>query len=515
MKKIFSFILVITLMLSNISVIFASNDGNMSNFKNLKLYTENQFNDVSNTDWFAENVKNAYELGLVNGTSESAFSPNENITIAETITLACRLNNIYNGNKYEFKASTPWYQTYIEYAFENQIITKGQFNNYDAEATRADFAAILEKALPDECLKEINTVDDNTIPDVKKTLENSGSIYKLYRAGILVGNDNEGTFAPETNIDRASVVTIVSRMAIPDIRASITLKKIPVEKITVKEKETLGVGASKELVATVYPENATETELEWNSSDTSIVSVSGNKITAISTGTATVTCKSDNGVKASCDIEVVPFVIEGNAVGVYVHGSYVSPEGTIRIPLGEETQLEAKVLPEKANANNDVTWTFTGSDKFLSLSADGKILGKTLHDDLRINAILPDGSKTVFQVKVQDFSWDNYSGTTIPTYTSVTGVEMESLDYQMNAMWYRYNYTSDNDVTKYHQALLNKGFTVCDYDYDDDDRKVTTYDTNSTDIYYRDNIRYTGKIICQVIVTPKRVTISHYINRYE
>lgn len=77
----------------------------------------------------------------------------------------------------------------------------------------------------------------------------------------------------------------------------------------------------------------------------------------------------------------------------------------------------------------------------------------------------------------------------------------------------RIKYTSDSDVAKYHQALLNKGFTV--YDYDDDDRKVTTYDTNTTDIYYRGNIRYTGKVICQVIVTPKKVTISHYINRYE
>lgn len=471
MKKLFSFILAITLMLSNISVIFASTNGDMSNFKNSKVYAENQFNDVSSTDWFSENVKKSYELGLVSGTSESTFSPNENITIAETITLACRLNNIYKGSQDEFESGTPWYKSYVDYAIKNQIITKNQFSSYDAEATRADFAAILEKALPDECLKKINTVDDNTIPDVKKALENSEAIYKLYRAGILVGNDNEGTFAPETNIDRASVATIVSRMAIPDIRASITLKKIPVEKITVKEKETLGVGASKELVATVYPENATEPELEWSSSDTSIASISGNEITAVSTGTATVTCKSDNGVKASCDIEVVPFVIEGNSVGVYVHGSYVSPGGTITIPLGEETQLEAKVLPEKANSNNDVTWSFTGLESYLSLSPDGKILGKTLKDELFINAYLPDGSRTRFTVKVQDFSWNNYSGTTIPTYTSVTGIELKKSDYLLNTMHYYYNYTSDNDVDKYHQALLNKGFTVCDYDYDDDDKK--------------------------------------------
>lgn len=520
MKKTFSFILAITLMLLNTSTIFASNDGAMSNFKISKIYTENQFSDVLSTDWFAENVKTAYELGLVSGTSETTFSPNANITIAETITLACRLNNIYKGNHYEFKSGTPWYESYVNYALEKQIITQYQFGScYDVEATRADFAAILEKALPDECLKIINQVDDNTIPDVKKDSRNSDAIYKLYRAGILVGNDNSGTFAPETNIDRASVATIISRMAIPDIRAAITLKKIPVEKITVKEKETLGVGASKELVATVYPENATEPEFEWSSSDTSIVSVSGNKITAISTGTATVTCKSDNGTKASCDIEVVPFIIEGSSVGVYVHGNYVFPGGTIYIPLGEETQLEAKVLPEKANANNDVTWTFTGSDKFLSLSADGKILGKTLHDYLRIYAILPDGLKTQFDVVVGDFSWNTYFDTKTPTYTSVTGVEVKNKffiggDFET----FNYEYTSDSDVSKYHRALLDKGFTVYDYeDSSDDERKFieTYYDTKSTVTrqcnYDFTVIKITYKIICVVRVTDNEVIITHIL----
>ena len=210
MKKTFSLLLSLILAVSSIQAVLADTNGSMSNFKETKTYIDGQFSDVSSNDWFAENVKKAYELGLVSGTSEITFSPKSDITIAETITLGSRLHSIYVADNYTFNSSTPWYQSYVDYAVENKIITKNQFNDYSSPAKRIDFAVILEKALPDSCLNEINTVDDNMIPDVKKTLKNYEAVYKLYRAGIVVGNDNIGTFAPETTIDRASVATIIS-----------------------------------------------------------------------------------------------------------------------------------------------------------------------------------------------------------------------------------------------------------------------------------------------------------------
>lgn len=224
MKKITSILLSLVLTFFSLQIVFA-NTNDMSNFKQIKTYSENQFTDVSSGDWFAENVKKAYELGLVSGTSETTFNPNADITIAETITLASRLYSTYVGDDHKFNSSNPWYQTYVDYALKNKLITKNQFNDYDLPARRIDFVVILEKALPDSCLNEINVVDDNMIPDVKKTLENSEAVYKLYRAGVIVGNDSIGTFAPETSIDRASVATIVSRMALPNMRSTITLKK--------------------------------------------------------------------------------------------------------------------------------------------------------------------------------------------------------------------------------------------------------------------------------------------------
>ena len=63
-------------------------------------------------------------------------------------------------------------------------------------------------------------MEDGSIPDVK----DDEDIYLLYRAGVLGGNDDKGTFAPMSNIKRSEVAAIVARMALPELRKEITLK---------------------------------------------------------------------------------------------------------------------------------------------------------------------------------------------------------------------------------------------------------------------------------------------------
>ena len=58
---------------------------------------QNNFNDVPETSWYAENVKTAYELGFMNGKAEGKFDPSGNVTVAEGITMASRIHAIYNG----------------------------------------------------------------------------------------------------------------------------------------------------------------------------------------------------------------------------------------------------------------------------------------------------------------------------------------------------------------------------------------------------------------------------------
>ncbi|MBQ3109785.1 MAG: S-layer homology domain-containing protein [Clostridia bacterium] len=223
MKRNVSLLLAVILTLLSFSSVSAKADGSLSNFQAVQSYTEGQFTDVSSSAWYAPNVKYTYEIGLMNGNSDTTFNPDGNILLSETIALASRLHSIYYNGEASFEASTPWYQSYVDYAIDNRIIGSGKYTYFD-KATRADFAEIMAKALPSEVYNKINTVDDDAIPDVKTAAKYSDAVYTLYRAGIVTGSDAEGTFNPTSNIKRSEVAAIVSRIVDKTQRKYITLK---------------------------------------------------------------------------------------------------------------------------------------------------------------------------------------------------------------------------------------------------------------------------------------------------
>ncbi len=208
---------------------FAEEQASFDNFKAVQTYTDGQFTDVKNTDWFSENLKSVYEFALMVGRSETEFAPEENMTVAEAMTIAARLNSIYKTGKADFTEGEPWYQVYTDYCKANGI---ADISNYDPDAliTRGQFAEIFANALPEEALAQINEIVNGAIPDVKEGDAFSKAIYDLYRAGILVGNDDKGTFASNTNIKRMEVTAITGRMAVPSQRQKISLTAEPEEK---------------------------------------------------------------------------------------------------------------------------------------------------------------------------------------------------------------------------------------------------------------------------------------------
>jgi len=227
MKKILRQLMIITIVtvtvFSTLTNAQAALDPKMENFIKQNTYLTGQFTDVSSTAWYAKNVATAYELGLVKGTTENAFGVSNNITIAETITLAARVDSIFYTGSAEFVQTGVWYQCYVDYAIDAGIITENAYSNYSANATRAQFATIISKALPSYALEEINWIDDGAIPDVNMTDSYADAVYMLYRAGILTGSDSEGTFNPQSAILRTEVAVIVTHMADESLRKSLTL----------------------------------------------------------------------------------------------------------------------------------------------------------------------------------------------------------------------------------------------------------------------------------------------------
>lgn len=103
---------------------------------------------------------------------------------------------------------------------------------------------------------------------------------------------------------------------------------IKVERIEIRQDSiSLNLGKTLQLNAYVYPENASNKNLRWSSSDEQVATVDGNgKVTAIGAGQATITVKSldGSGVSASCVITVTKLADNptgGNSSGGSSSGS--------------------------------------------------------------------------------------------------------------------------------------------------------------------------------------------------
>lgn len=63
-------------------------------FEKVYTYSDN-FSDVADNAWYAENVKTAYELGFMNGKGEKTFDPDGRVTVAEALSLSARIHSAY------------------------------------------------------------------------------------------------------------------------------------------------------------------------------------------------------------------------------------------------------------------------------------------------------------------------------------------------------------------------------------------------------------------------------------
>lgn len=246
------------------------------------VYAPGRFSDVPAGSWYAECVKIAYDHGIMEGVSSTSFDPDGLFTVASAIAVASRLHSLHHDDDAVFSPGIPWYQPYADYARKNKIIDSSQQYAYDDPITRADFALLISNALPDSAMQEINDIWGCDIPDVStgspymdavNALANAGvltsgnafqifflsaiygdslgiddaystsdtfqAIYRLYRAGILTGNDEYGTFAPDTYITRASVAAIVGRIVEPNQRKHIELTPKPVRLVTMNQLQNL------------------------------------------------------------------------------------------------------------------------------------------------------------------------------------------------------------------------------------------------------------------------------------
>ena len=170
------------------------------------------FRDVADNDWFQPYVAGAVESGMMEGVSENDFGPGRELTVAELVTIAARLNAGFYGREIP-RVRGEWYAPFQSYCAEWEIVPKWRFAEEDMgrPATRFELAAVLDAAgCPARTSRPVNRIENGFIPDLNEHSAEGRLVYRWYRAGLVSGG--ESGFQGENPVTRAEAAVVVCRL---------------------------------------------------------------------------------------------------------------------------------------------------------------------------------------------------------------------------------------------------------------------------------------------------------------
>lgn len=126
---------------------------------------------------------------------------------------------------------------------------------------------------------------------------------------------------------------------------------------------TMTVGDSLGITAKILPEDAKTKSLDWTSSDNKIVTVSDGTLKAKSAGTAVVTAKVENDIKATCNVTVTDKEVT----------SITLSSANVSVKEGKKIQLLAKTQPSDA-PSGVLEWS-SSDEKVAIVNSEGFVTG--------------------------------------------------------------------------------------------------------------------------------------------
>lgn len=176
---------------------------------------KNPFTDVHESDWFYSSVKYANENGLMKGTTDTLFAPDEDITRAMFVTVLYRIEKEPQAAAVGFSdiESGSYYENAVAWAAENGIVKGISDTEFapNAHITREQMAAIAFRYAQfkghDTAISgELSYTDNSSVSDWAKD-----AVIWAAEKEIMSGN-TDGSFAPAANTTRAQAAAVFIRI---------------------------------------------------------------------------------------------------------------------------------------------------------------------------------------------------------------------------------------------------------------------------------------------------------------
>lgn len=243
-----------------------------------------------------------------------------------------------------------------------------------------------------------------------------------------IGNEVVKPVTTYETIQNQKLSYLIPAMSFTVIKVKYS-ENIIVESISLdKVNETIGVGESVTLKATVLPSNATNSAVSWESSNPEIATVQDGIITAKTVGTATITAKAGSK-SATCTITVKASLSE-----------IVSLESAIVTTLaGKSPVLPEMVVATYTDGSKKqvkVTWNSINASSYGTVgkfTVEGTVIGTTLKASC--NVIVSVVSKDISGITVTGLGTFHYTGKAITPHPLVMDgntILKEGTDYTLS-----------------------------------------------------------------------------------
>lgn len=173
------------------------------------------FKDVSGGDWYAEYVDYVYENNLMNGTSETTFSPNAAMTRGMTVTVLHRIAGspeATSANPFTDVSDDAWYNEAVSWAVEENItsgVSDARFAPNE-NVTREQLVTFLYRyALSMDMEMGAASLEGYSDYFIVSDYAKPAFGWAVY-AGIISGTD-ASHLSPQADATRAQCATILTR----------------------------------------------------------------------------------------------------------------------------------------------------------------------------------------------------------------------------------------------------------------------------------------------------------------
>jgi hypothetical protein len=105
-----------------------------------------------------------------------------------------------------------------------------------------------------------------------------------------------------------SIIKVITADGNKSASCTVTVPVVKVASVSInKESDAIEIGETDTLTASIFPENASNREIIWESSNTKAIKVDAGKITGLEEGNAVITVTTMDGKKTdSCEVKVRP-----------------------------------------------------------------------------------------------------------------------------------------------------------------------------------------------------------------